>query len=98
MPRWNGKPDLTAIQLQERKRRRMMMRRMYGMPNSKGTPPRQFTGAGESVFKPMPWHIPSPWELMVGFLSFLPGSRRRKRETELAQGQKSQSMKARGRN
>jgi hypothetical protein len=26
--RWNGKPDLTAIQLQEKKRRRMLDRRM----------------------------------------------------------------------
>lgn len=97
MPRWNGKPDLIAIQLQERKRRRMMMRRgMFGMPNSKGTMPRQFTGTSEPVFKPMP-RLGFSFDLIWQFFSFLPWLRRRRREAELAQEQKSQSMKAKRR-
>lgn len=44
MTRWNGKPDLTASQVQERKRRRILDRRMrFGMPTPKGTKPRCYT-------------------------------------------------------
>lgn len=97
MTRWNGNPDLTKIQLQERKRRRMMMRRgLYGMPTPKGTHPRSFTSADEPVFKPMP-RPSSPLDFIIGFLSLMPWARRRRRESELAEQQRSQSMKAKGR-
>ena len=75
----------------------MMRRGLYGMPNRKGTKPRQYT-ADEPVFKPMPRPGFPSFNLIEGFLSLLPwlGLRRRRRERE-SQEQRSQSMKAKGR-
>jgi hypothetical protein len=99
--RWNGKPDLTAIQLQEKKRRRMLDRRMrFGMSQPKGTKPREYP-IGEPVLKPMPrpgFSFDDFLGTILGFISLGPwfGQRRRRREADLAQEQRSQSIKARG--
>lgn len=47
-----AKFNMTPIQIQERARRKRERIKMRGMPNSKGTPPRRFTAAGEPAFKP----------------------------------------------
>lgn len=98
MARFNGKPDLTPIQIQERAKRRMLMRRgMYGMPTPKSTMPRQFKVTGEPIFKPMPLPgPPSPLELMTHLLMVFPWMRRKGAEGELRQKQESQSIKDKG--
>jgi hypothetical protein len=51
--RFNGKPDLTSIQLQERARRRRERMKMRGLPAPPGTKPSVFMRTGEPIFKPM---------------------------------------------
>jgi hypothetical protein len=86
-------------QLQERKRRRMLDRRMrFGMSQPPGTPPRRFTG-GEPVFKPMPRPGFPSYGWLLQFISFLPwfGMRRRRHEAELAEKKRADSIKAKER-
>jgi hypothetical protein len=47
-----NRTDLTSTQKQGRSRRKKQRGKLRGMPNSKGTSPRQFTAEGEPVFKP----------------------------------------------
>ena len=91
-------PPLTATQLQNRKRRRMLRDRMlYGMRQPKGTQPR-WGPAGEPAFKPMP----APGfsfditHLVASLLMLMPWMRRRRKEAELAEQRRSQSIKAKG--
>lgn len=91
-------PQLTPIQIQERARRRMLMRRMRGMETPKHATQR-WPSPGEPIFKPMPAPVSSLDGLTSGllaFMSLLPWVRRRRKEAELAEQQKIQSMKGRG--
>lgn len=93
-----NRTDLTPIQVQERKRRRMMMRRMRGMETPKHATQR-WPSPGEPVFKPMPAPVFSGdafQSAFLSFISFLPWFRRRKKEAELAEQQKMQSLKDQG--
>ena len=90
---------LTPVQLQERKRRRMLMKRMmYGMSTPKGTRPRTFIPTDEApVLKPMPQpSFTDPFAAIMGFVQLLPWMRRRKRERELAAERESQNIKDKG--
>jgi hypothetical protein len=51
MPRLNGKPDLTRIQINERARHRAEAIKMFGMPTPPGTQPRAHQ-------ETKPWFIP----------------------------------------
>jgi hypothetical protein len=87
-----NRTDLTPIQIENRARRRMLMRRMRGLETPKGTRPRE-AAAHEPIFRPMPAPgIPSPWELTAQLLMIFPWMRRR-RAARLQQEQESQSMK-----
>jgi hypothetical protein len=93
---------LTPIQLQNRKRRRMLMYRMlYGMPTPKGTRPGEYVPPpGPPVFKPMPRPVSftdQAFGAIMSLVALLPGMRRRRKEAELAEQQRSESMKAKGR-
>jgi hypothetical protein len=90
---------MVARQLQDRKRRRMIDHRMrFGMSTPKGTPPRQYL-TGEPIFQPMPAPGFSSFGWLLGLISLLPwfGMRRRRREAEIAEQQKIQSIKAKAR-
>jgi hypothetical protein len=73
----------------------------FGIPTPKGTHLKQQAPAGEPVFTPMP-RPGRPgflsFESILGFLSLLPwlGRRRKRQQAELAQDQRSQSIKAKG--
>ena len=92
---------LTPTQLQNRQRRRMLMRRMRGLETPRGATQR-WPSTGEPVFKPMP--RPAIYGFsdhalgaLMGLIALLPGMRRRRKEAQLAEEQRSQSIKAKGR-
>lgn len=92
-----NRKDLTAIQLQNRVRKRRfghMIR--YGMSQKKGTTLR-WPSTGEPVYRPIPFPgPPSPLELMAHLLMVFPWMRRRRAEAELRQKQEAQSLKDKG--
>jgi hypothetical protein len=93
--------ELTPIQLQNRKRRRMLMRRMlYGMPTPKGTRPRDYVPPpSPPVFKPMPRPVSftdQAFGAIMGLVALLPLMRRRRAKATL-RDERSESIKAQGR-
>jgi hypothetical protein len=98
-----NRKDLTPIQIRERKRRHMMSDRMlFGMPTPQGTPPRHFSSGGttsEAPWKPMPRPGFPSFGLLLDLIALLPwfGTRRRKREAELAEKRRAESIKSKER-
>ena len=81
--RFNGKPDLTTIQVQERARRNRRRLSMYGLLTPRGTAPREPDLSGKPIFKVMK-SLPVPAEnltaLLTAVIPFLSRRMRRHRK------------------
>ena len=79
MTRFNGKQDLSKMQLCERAKRR---RRKHWLEQPHGTPPLEYRESGGPIFRPIP-AVPTGFDFgasLAGLMTFLTlGHRKRKK-------------------